>query len=74
MTRMQLFKEMYEMVCHNLVCYSQDFLMSKPKAGYTKQWKEENEKVKLLQEIISEEKQKEKIKNNPEVEETEESE
>ena len=72
MTRMQLFKEMYEMVCHNLLCYSQDYLMSKPKTEYIKQWKTENEKVKLLQEIISEEKQKEKIKNNPEIEEAEE--
>ena len=62
MTRMQLFKEMYEIVCHNLLCYSQDYLMSKPKAGYSKQWKKESEKVKLLREIISEEKQTEKIK------------
>ena len=72
MTRMQLFKEMYELSCHNLLCYSQDYLMSKPKSGYVKQWKTENEKVKLLRELISEEKQKEEIKNNHEVEETEE--
>ena len=72
MTRMQLFKEMYELSCHNLLCYSQDYLMSKPKSGYSKQWNKENEKVKLLQELISEEKQKKEIKNNSKIEETEE--
>ena len=72
MTRMQLFKEMYELSCHNLLCYSQDYLMSKPKSGYNKQWNKENEKVKLLQELISEEKQKKEIKNNSKIEETEE--
>ena len=60
---MQLFKEMYELSCHNLLCYSQDYLMNKPKSGYTKQWNKENEKVKLLQEVIEEERQKEKMKN-----------
>ena len=63
MTRMQLFKEMYELSCHNLICYSQNYLMNKPKSGYVKQWNKENEKVKLLQELISEEKQKEEMKN-----------
>ena len=47
--------------------------MNKPKSGYTKQQNKENEKVKLLQEVIEEERQKEKMKNKGnENEETEE--
>ena len=60
MTRMQLFKEMYEMSCHNLLCYSESYLLDKPKVGYTKQWKKENEKIELLKELIEEEKNREK--------------
>ncbi len=60
MTRIQLFREMYEMSCHNLRCYSESYLMNKPKVGYTKQWKKENEKIELLKELIEEEKNREK--------------
>lgn len=67
MNRLQLFKEMYEMSTHNLLCYSKDYLMAKPKKCYIKEWKKEKEKVKLLKELIAEEKHK-KEENNIEIE------
>ncbi len=54
---MQLLKEMYETCTHNLLYYSRDFLMRKPKVGYVKEWKNEREKVKLIKQLIMEEKQ-----------------
>lgn len=63
MNRLQLLKEIYEQECHNLLCYSADYLMSEPKAGYDEEWKKEQEKVNLLNEMIAEEKQKMKGKN-----------
>ena len=50
MNRLQLFKEIYEMSTHNLLCYS--------KPQYIKEWKREREKVELLKGIIADEKQK----------------
>lgn len=63
MNRLQLFQEMYEMASHNLLCYSQNYLMTKPKLEYVEEWKNEKEKIDLLSEMIKEEKQKEQ-KNN----------
>ncbi len=60
MNRMQLFKEMYEISTHNLLCYFEDYLMQKPKGRYIKEWKREQEKVKLIKELIIEEKQRRK--------------
>ena len=70
--RMQLFKEFYEQSVHNLLCYSQDIYMKKPKEKYVDDWKKERQKVNLLKELIAEEKQKEVINNSVENEETEE--
>ena len=58
MNRLQLFKEMYEMSTQNLICYSKDYLMTKPQPRFIKEWKREHEKVELLKVIIAEEKQK----------------
>lgn len=63
MNRLQLFKEMYEMSTHNLLCYSQNYLMTKPKLKFIQEWKREKEKVNLLKEIIVEEKQKGETNN-----------
>lgn len=63
MNRLQLFKEMYEMSTHNLLCYSKDYLMTKPKPQYIKEWKKEHEKVELLKGIIAEEKQRKENNN-----------
>ena len=58
LNRLQLFKEMYEMSTQNLICYSKDYLMTKPQPRFIKEWKREHEKVELLKVIIAEEKQK----------------
>lgn len=58
MNRLQLFKEMYEISTHNLLCYSKDYLRVKPKPQFIKEWKREHEKVELLKGIIAEEKQR----------------
>ena len=63
MNRMQLFKEMYEISNHNLLCYSENYHMKKPKVGYIKEWRREQEKVKLIKDLIIEEKQRRKEKN-----------
>ena len=59
MDRLQLYEEMYDLATHNLLCYSEDYLMTRPKANFIEQWKKEREKVDLLEEIIKEEKEKE---------------
>lgn len=58
LTRLELFKEIYDMELYNALCYSKDFLMTEPKEQYVAQWKKVKEKVQLLNEIIEEEKQK----------------
>lgn len=58
MGRLELFQEMYNLTTYNLLCYSQSYLMDKPKTNCEKEWNKENEKAKLLEEIIEEEKQK----------------
>lgn len=52
MTKLEVLKECYEMACHNLLCYSDNYLMSCPKVGYMKEWENAKEKVSLLEEII----------------------
>lgn len=58
MNRLELFEEMYDLYTHNLLSYSQDYFMTKPKAEFVEEWKETREKVDLVNEIIEEEKQK----------------
>ena len=61
--KLELFNEMYEMTEHNLFCYSENSLMTKPKSQFIKEWNREKEKLELLKEIIEEEKQNMKVKN-----------
>lgn len=68
--RIQLFKEFYEQSVHNLLCYSQDIYMKKPKEKYVDDWEKERQKVNLLKELIAEEKQKEIINNSVENKQT----
>ena len=63
MDKLELFNEMYEMTEHNLFCYSENSLMTKPKNKFIKEWNREKEKLELLKEIIEEEKQNMKVKN-----------
>ena len=39
--RLQILKEAIEMADHNLLCYSNNYMMSIPKAGYEKEWEKE---------------------------------
>lgn len=63
MNKLELFNEMYELTEHNLLCYSENYLMTKPKSKFIKEWNREKEKLELLKEIIEEEKQIMKVKN-----------
>ena len=49
---MDLLKEFEDILCHNLFCYSKDWLMNTPKEKYVKQWKETKEKISLVKEIM----------------------
>lgn len=59
MNKQQLLKEIYDLYNHNLLCYSADYLMNAPKKEYEEKWKEQKEKIKLLDEIIADEKLRE---------------
>ena len=63
MTRIELLEEMQKMTYHNLLCYSSNYMMNSAKSGYENEWNRENEKAKLLQEMITEEKKREKNRN-----------
>lgn len=54
LTRNELLRQIYEQECHNLLCYSKTYGMNTPKDGYEKEWKESNEKVELLKQMLDE--------------------
>ena len=56
MNKIDLLKEFKDMLCHNLLCYSSDYLMNNPKKQYVKDWEETKEKINLIDEIINDEK------------------
>ena len=56
MNKIDLLKEFKDMLCHNLLCYSSDYLMNKPKKQYVKDWEETKEKISIIDEIINDEK------------------
>ena len=58
MNKIDLLKEFKDMLCHNLLCYSSDYLMNNPKKQYVKDWEETKEKISLVEEMIEENKQK----------------
>lgn len=60
MTRLEFLQEIEDMVNHNLLCYSKDYLMAEPKEEYQKEWQCEQEKRKIVNQMIKEEKQKSK--------------
>ena len=65
-TRISLLEEVKDMIFHNIVCYSADYLMNNAKPEYSKEWNNEWEKYRVVQEMIKEErnKEKQKIKSN----------
>ena len=52
MNKIDLLKEFEETLYHNLLCYSENNLMNKPKEKYDDEWKETREKIGLLKEIM----------------------
>ena len=62
-TRLDLLNEVKNMINHNIMCYSSDLLLKKPKQGYEKEFATENKKLILIEQIIKEEREKEKIKD-----------
>lgn len=54
MKKKQILQNCYDMACHNLFCYSKNYLMDTPKEGYEKDWAQAQEECELLQEMIKE--------------------
>ncbi len=51
----RLLQKYYEMACHNLMCYSRNYLMElEQKEGFETEWKQANEECLLLQEMMDE--------------------
>ena len=44
MTKLELLKEVQDMVNHNLLCYSKDYFMNNAKEGYETEWEREKQK------------------------------
>ena len=57
-TKLSMLKELKENIEHNILCYSSNYLMTQTKKEYAKEWETENKKLQLVNEMITEEKQK----------------
>lgn len=62
-TRLEFMNEIKEMINHNIMCYSSNNLFSEAKKGFEKEFIRENKKLILIEQMIKEEKKKEKIKS-----------
>lgn len=62
-TRLSILKDLKENIEHNILCYSSNYLMTQPKKEYVKEWKEENKKLLIVEDMIKDEKQKTKANN-----------
>ena len=62
MNKIELLKEMYEMAVHNWICYSKNLSLNEAQKGYSKEWEESKERIVLVQEMIEEQRCKDKIK------------
>lgn len=60
MNKIDLLKEFEGTLYNNLLCYSENYLMDKPKEKFAKEWEETKEKISMLKEIIEQEEQSEK--------------
>lgn len=61
-SRLEFLNEIKDMINHNIMCYSENNLGEKGKKGYENEFSRENKKLVLINEMIKEEKQKEKAK------------
>lgn len=62
-TKLEFLNEIKDMISHNIMCYSSNYSLEQPKQGYEKEFIVENKKLMLVEQMIKEEKQKEKKKN-----------
>ncbi|MCL2210828.1 MAG: hypothetical protein FWB95_02780 [Treponema sp.] len=54
MTRENILQKSLEMAKHNLYCYSADYLSSRPKAGYEKEYAQTKEEINVLESWLKE--------------------
>ena len=62
-TRLGILIDLLDQINNNKLMFSNDYLMSEPKAGWEKYWKIENEKSKIVQQMINEEKNRKRKKD-----------
>ena len=62
MTRLEFLNEIKDMINHNIMCYSSNYSLGQAKQGYEKDFARENKKLILVEQMIREERQKEKKK------------
>ena len=53
MKKGDLLQKYYDMACHNLLCYSANFLMEEPKRGFEAEWEQSKNECDLMQEILN---------------------
>lgn len=63
-SRISILKEMLQQTEHNILCYSDSYLCTKPKKQYIKEWVKENKKANIIKSMIKDEKEKNKSKEN----------
>lgn len=61
MSKLAVLKELLEQIEYNILCYSDNYLMTKPKEGYKEEWRSEKIKAKVIEIIISDIKEQDKI-------------
>lgn len=55
MNKIDLLNEFRGGLYHNLLCFSTNYLMDKPRDNFIKEWEETKEKISLVDEIIKDE-------------------
>ena len=62
-TRLDFLNEIKDMINHNIMCYSSNYSLGQAKEGFEKEFDRENKKLILVDQMLKEEKQREKKKN-----------
>lgn len=57
-TKLSILKDLKQNIEHNILNYSANYLMTRPKEEYVNEWKAENKKLLLVEEMLKDEKQK----------------
>jgi hypothetical protein len=53
-TRRSVLEEMREMAWHNVMCYSDNLLFTKPKDGKREEWEAAQAKARIVEEMLAE--------------------